>query len=148
MKPKKLKDYEIENIISNAVDEAVDFVESEISPERVKAQRYFDGQVDIGYEQGRSKVVSTKVRDIIRAIKPSLMRIFLSTDKAVEYVPKGPEDFANAEQATSYMHWKFQEMGGYRSSMMHFTMHSSRNKVLSKSIGKTTKKVKHLPTKT
>jgi len=114
MKPKKLKDYEIENIISNAVDEAVDFVESEISPERVKAQRYFDGQVDIGYEQGRSKVVSTKVRDIIRAIKPSLMRIFLSTDKAVEYVPKGPEDFANAEQATSYMHWKFQEMGGYK----------------------------------
>jgi hypothetical protein len=114
MKPKKLKDYEIENIISNAVDDAVDFVESEISPERVKAQRYFDGQVDIGYEEGRSKVVSTKVRDIIRAIKPSLMRIFLSTDKAVEYVPKGPEDFANAEQATSYMHWKFQEMGGYK----------------------------------
>jgi len=58
MKPKKLKEQEIENIISNAVDDAVDFHESEISPERVIAQRYFDGEVDIGYEQGRSKVVS------------------------------------------------------------------------------------------
>ena len=114
MKPKKLKEQDIENIISNAVDDAVDFHESEISPERVKAQRYFDGEVDIGYEEGRSKVVSTKVRDVIRSIKPSLMRIFLSNERPVEYVPKGPEDFANAEQANSYMHWKFQEIGGYK----------------------------------
>lgn len=114
MKLKKLEEQDIESIVATAVGDAVDFIESEISPERVKAQRYFDGAVDIGHEQGRSKVVSTKVRDIIRSIKPSLMRIFLSNDKFVEYTPKGPEDFANAQQATQYMHWKFQELGGYK----------------------------------
>ena len=114
MKLKKLEEQDIESIVATAVGDAVDFIESEISPSRVKAQRYFDGAVDIGHEQGRSKVVSTKVRDIIRAIKPSLMRIFLSNDKFVEYTPKGPEDFANAQQATQYMHWKFQELGGYK----------------------------------
>lgn len=94
--------------------DSVDFVESEIAEDRIKAQRYFDGEVDIGEEEGRSKVVATKVRDTIRAIKPSLMRVFLSTDKPVEYVPRGPEDVQAAEQATEYMHYVFNEHNGYR----------------------------------
>jgi hypothetical protein len=114
MKLKKINKQDIEQIVASAIDDAVDFVESDISPQRVKAQRYFDGAVDIGFESGRSKSVSTKVRDIIRAIKPSLMRIFLSHEKFVEFVPKGLDDFANAEQATSFIHWKFQELGGYK----------------------------------
>jgi hypothetical protein len=94
--------------------DAVDFVESEIAPDRIRSQRYFDGEVDIGEEEGRSTVVATKVRDTVRAIKPSLMRVFLSTDRAVEYVPAGPEDVQFAEMATKYMQYKFNELGGYR----------------------------------
>jgi len=113
MKLKPMEKDDIQQIVADAIEDAVDFVESEISDERVRSQRYFDGEVDIGYEEGRSRVVSTKVRDIIRQIKPSLMRVFLSTERPVEYTPKGPEDLAGAEQANSYMHWKFNEMGGY-----------------------------------
>jgi len=105
---------EIENIVSDAVDEAVDFVESEIAEDRIKAQRYFDGETDIGYEEGRSKVVSTKVRDTVRNIKPSLLRIFMSNDKAVEFVPKEPQDVPMAETATSYINWSFSGAGGFR----------------------------------
>jgi hypothetical protein len=109
-----LTDDEIEGIVSTAIDDAVDFIESDIAPDRIKAQRYFDGEVDIGYEDGRSRVVATKVRDTVRAVKPSLMRIFLSSGRYVEYVPRQPEDVQIAEQATEYMHYKFQEMGGFR----------------------------------
>jgi len=42
------------------------------------------------------------------------MRVFMSTTKPVEYVPKGPEDVALAEQATSFMHHEFQRLNGYR----------------------------------
>jgi len=111
---KPMTDLEIEGIAREAVQDAVDFCESEIAEDRIKAQRYFDGEVDIGEEDGRSKVVSTKVRDTIRAIKPSLMRVFLSTDKPVEYVPRGTEDVQAAEQATKYMHYQFNELNGYR----------------------------------
>ena len=111
---KPMTEKEIESIAREAVTDAVDFVESEIAEDRIKAQRYFDGEVDIGFEDGRSKVVATKVRDTIRAIKPSLMRVFLSTDKPVEYVPRGPEDVQAAEQATEYMHYVFNEQNGYR----------------------------------
>tara|TARA_R110002110_G_scaffold137846_2_gene323250 strand:- start:611 stop:2695 length:2085 start_codon:yes stop_codon:yes gene_type:complete len=112
LKPKSRT--EVEGIVQDAISSAVDFVESEISQDRIKAQRYYDGEVDLGYEQGRSKVVATKVRDTVRAVKPSLMRIFLSTAKPVEYVPHGPEDVAMAEQATEFMHHEFTRLNGYR----------------------------------
>ena len=112
LKPKSRS--EVEGIVQTAISDAVDFVESEISQDRIKAQRYYDGEVDLGYEDGRSKVVATKVRDTVRAVKPSLMRIFLSTAKPVEYVPHGPEDVAMAEQATEFMHHEFTRLNGYR----------------------------------
>ena len=111
LKPKSRR--EVESIVQDAIEDAVSFVEGEISEERIKAQRYYDGEVDLGYEKGRSKVVATKVRDTIRAVKPSLMRIFLSTAKPVEYVPNGPEDVAMAEQATEFMQHEFTRLNGY-----------------------------------
>ena len=114
MELKAKTEREIETIVQNAIDDAVDFVESEISEDRITAQRYYDGEVDIGYEDGRSKVVATKVRDTVRAIKPSLMRVFLSTARPVEFMPHGPEDVAMAEQATDYVHYEFQRSNGYR----------------------------------
>ena len=114
MEPKAKDFTQIEGIVQDAIAQAVDFVESEITHDRIKAQRYFDGEVDIGYEDGRSGVVATKVRDTIRAVKPSLMRVFMSTARPVEYVPKGPEDVALAEQATDFMHYVFNQNDGFR----------------------------------
>lgn len=104
----------IEGIIQKAVRDARDFIESEISTPRLKAQRYFDGQVDIGFEQGRSKVVATKCRDVVRGIKPSIQRVFLSTENPVEFVPRAPEDVQVAEQMTKYANYKFMQNNGYR----------------------------------
>ena len=112
---------EVENIVSQAIKDAVDFVEQEISQERLKSMRYMEGLTDLGHEEGRSKVVSTKVRDTIKATKPSILRVFMSTDKPVEFVPKGPEDVAMAEQATNFIHHEFQRLNGYKvlSDLIH-----------------------------
>ena len=114
MELKKLDGLQIENIVSKAINDATDFIDSEIEPQRIKAQRYFDGEVDIGHEEGRSKVVATKCREAVRGIKPSIQRVFLTNDKPVEFVPRGPEDVATAEQATSYISYKFAQHDGYR----------------------------------
>jgi hypothetical protein len=114
MKLKKMTDDEVQDIVSDALSGATSFIESEISQDRIKSQRYFEGEVDIGQEDGRSKIVATKVRDTIRAIKPSLMRVFLSSENPVEFVPTNQEDVSNAEQATKYAHWKFQQLDGYK----------------------------------
>lgn len=111
---KPMTDDDIQNIASDAVTDAIDFVESEIAEDRIKAQRYFDGEVDIGEEDGRSTIVSTKVRDTIRNIKPSLMRVFLSNQNFVQFVPRNPQEVQQAETATQYVHSEFTEKNGYR----------------------------------
>ena len=110
----KMSEDEIQGAIQDAIQSAIDYVDSDISSQRERAQRYFDGAVDLEHEDGRSKVVSTKVRDVVRGAKPSLMRVFMSNDKFVEFTPKGPEDVANAEQATAYTHWVFNKANGYK----------------------------------
>ena len=114
MNKEPMDDGQIESIARTAITDAFSFVESEIAEDRIRAQRYYNGDVDIGNEEGRSRVVATKVRDTIRQIKPSLMRIFLSNENFVEYVPKDASQVAAAEIATRYIHGKFEENNGYR----------------------------------
>jgi len=123
MKLESMTEDQIQGIASDALDAAISFVESEIAEDRIKSQRYFEGETDIGQEEGRSKIVSTKVRDTIRAIKPSLMRVFLSSENPVEYIPTSQEDVVGAEQATKYAHWKFQQLGGY--TMLNNAIHDA-----------------------
>ena len=113
MQPKKLSEEEVNNAVSVAVREAVDFVESEVAPDRIKAQRYFDGESYLGSEEGRSQVVATKCRDTIRSVKPSLMRVFLQSGTPVEFMPRRPETVQAAEQATKYAEYIFDRNDGF-----------------------------------
>jgi len=109
-----LTEDEIEGIVGVAVEDAIDFIETEIQPRREKAMRYFSGQVDIGEEEGRSKIVATKCRDTVRAVKPSIQRVFMTSDRPVEFKPSGPEDVASMEQAGVYANAKFRQSNGYQ----------------------------------
>lgn len=109
-----LDEDELEAIVSAAVDDAINFVSSEIAERRLKSQRYFNGETDIGAEEGRSSIVSTKCRDTVRAVKPSIQRVFMSSDRPVEFIPSGPEDVASMEQASVYAAAKFRQSNGFK----------------------------------
>lgn len=110
---KPMDDSQVQSLVKNAVDEARAWIESDIQPDRLTAQKYYSGEVDFPHEEGRSKIVATKCRDTIRALKPSIMRTFLQT-KAVEFLPRGDEDAQNAELATEYVHLKLEQNNFYR----------------------------------
>ena len=113
MKPTKLTEDQISNAVSQAIEDAVSFIESEIAPDRITAQKYFDGKTKVSHEEGRSKVVATKCRDTVRAIKPALMRVFLQSGSPVEFVPRGPQAVQAAEQATKYAKYVFNRNNGF-----------------------------------
>jgi hypothetical protein len=113
MQKKPMTRDEISSLASNAIQQAVDYIESDLAEDWLKAERYFKGEVDIGHEQGRSKVVATKCRDTVRAVKPPLVRAFLATDKPVEFIATTPDDVEAAEQATAYVRWKFGQQNGF-----------------------------------
>ncbi len=109
-----LDEDQIESIVGTAIDEAVAFIADEIADRRIKSQRYFNGEVDIGEEEGRSTIVSTKCRDTVRAVKPSIQRVFMTSERPVEFIPSGPEDVASMEQASIYAAAKFRQNNGYQ----------------------------------
>tara|TARA_B100001094_G_scaffold198056_1_gene192156 strand:- start:1303 stop:3423 length:2121 start_codon:yes stop_codon:yes gene_type:complete len=100
-----MPDEELQGIVGKEIDDAIDFIDNWISPERATATKYYRGEPFGNEEDGRSQVVSMDVRDTVQAIMPSLMRIFHGSDKTVEYVPQGPEDVAVAKQATDYVNY-------------------------------------------
>lgn len=113
MKLKKLTDDEIQNAVTRAIEDAVNYVESEIAPARLRADKYFQGKNTVNYPEGTSGVIATKCRDTVRAIKPALMRVFLQSDKPVEFVASKADGVRAAEQATAYAHYLFQRNRGF-----------------------------------
>jgi hypothetical protein len=113
MKPTKLTEEQIGSAVSQAIEDAVSFIDSEIAPDRIKAQKYFDGKTKVKHEEGRSKVVATKCRDTVRAIKPALMRVFLQSGSPVEFTPRNAQAVQAAEQATKYAKYVFNRNNGF-----------------------------------
>ncbi len=106
---KSLSEEDLQSIITSEISSAVDFIDNDIGPQRAKATKYYKGERFGNEEDGRSQIVSHDVRDTVGAIMPSLMRIFFSTDKVVEFVPKNAEDVPRAEQATDYISYIFSQ---------------------------------------
>jgi len=93
--------------VRRLLDDAASYIDEEVSPDRVLAARYYAGEPFGDEEDGRSKVVSRDVSDTVRAMLPSLMRVFFSGERVVEFAPVGPEDTDMAEQATDYINYVF-----------------------------------------
>jgi len=98
---------ELQGIISIELTDAVSYIDTDLSPIRAKGTEYYRGDLFGTEEEGRSQVVAMEVRDTVSAMMPSLMRIFFSSENTVEFVPTGPEDVANAQQATDYCNFIF-----------------------------------------
>jgi hypothetical protein len=107
--PDYMPEDELQGIVASEIDDAVDFIDNTVSPVRAMATEYYRGEPFGDEEAGRSQVISMDVRDTVQAIMPSLMRVFTSGDKVVEFVPRGPEDVEMAKQATEYVNYVFQK---------------------------------------
>ena len=94
---------QLQGIVDSEITDAISFIDEDIGEHRANATRYYLGEPFGDEEEGRSQVVSMDVRDTVQAIMPSLMRLFFGPKKIVEFSPEGPEDMANADQATDYV---------------------------------------------
>jgi len=102
-----MDDTELQGIVSAELEDAVSYIDSDVSPIRARGTEYYRGDPFGNEEDGRSQVVAMEVRDTVSAMLPSLMKVFFSSENVVEYVPRGPEDVAGAQQATDYANYVF-----------------------------------------
>lgn len=103
----------LQKVVTFEIDRAVDFIESEISGDRVRADLYYQGKTSITHVPGRSKVVVTKVRDVVKSVLPSIARIFTQTDKIGVFESDDEEDEKMCKDATLYCNNVFNRYGGY-----------------------------------
>ncbi len=99
---------ELQSSVRSAIQDAIDFTDDEISPIRAESTKYYRGEPFGNEVPGRSQVVSRDVRDAVMAVLPSMMRVFFGSSKAVEFIPRNPNDVAMAEQATDYTNYILQ----------------------------------------
>ena len=111
-KPYSIKD--VLPVLVQEVEDAVDFTLTEFDDEFETGDRYYNGEVDIPVETGRSGVVSTQVRDSIRNFRPSAMRVLCSNRRRiVKYWPSSVQIAPVVDQQTAYVHQIFWANDGY-----------------------------------
>lgn len=102
---------DIQSIITRSIEEAKQHFEENIEPDMAEATDYYYGRAvgDLKGENGRSKVISTDVRDATLDQIPDLLEIFMGSDSIVEFKPKSAEKREQAEQATDMVNYVFYE---------------------------------------
>ena len=100
-----ISEEELQNIITAEIDDAQEYIDDIISPQRALAGQYYKGEPFGNEEEGRSQAISMDVRDTVQAMMPSIMRVFFAANNVVEFAPNGPEDVENAAQATEYVNY-------------------------------------------
>lgn len=110
-----MSDEEFSAVVGSAIDDAADYIDDYIAPMREAATAYYRGDLFGNEEENRSTIVLTEVRDTVLQVLPSLLRVFTSAEKAVEFVPRNMEDVPMAEQATDYVNYVFyQDNNGFK----------------------------------
>jgi len=100
----KTYDEELVSKIQGEIEHALGY-EDEISHQRREALLRYTSQPYGNEVEGRSQVVDTSVMDTIEWMKPSLMKIFTSSNEVVRFLPEGPEDVEASSQATDYINY-------------------------------------------
>ncbi|NBT97238.1 MAG: hypothetical protein EBT43_05385 [Methylocystaceae bacterium] len=125
-----LDETEFQNRVGIAVQAAETYIDTLITPARVQAAEYYRAAPFGDEEAGRSQVVLSEVRDTIQSIMPSLMRIFTSGQRIVEYMPRTAEDVKIADQASDAINFVFNDMNpGFQ------ILHSAFKDALLKKLG-------------
>ena len=104
---------ELSAVIKGEFDDAEDYSDS-LGYDRAESTEYYKGQRPQDEMEGRSRFVSTDVKDAVSFIMPSLMRIFFGNSRVCEFVPTGPEDIPVAQQQTEYINHIINRENGYQ----------------------------------
>lgn len=103
----KLTDEDLITITTLQLQEAQSYLDEEVSEERARALRDYNGDNPAGLPltQGRSQMVSTDVRDAIEWILPDLVKIFTGGDQYVAIEPQGEDDNFDADAAQEWVNF-------------------------------------------
>lgn len=127
-KLKPISQEDLQKAVAYEIEEALDFISSEISGKRIIADLYYQGKTRLKHEAGRSSIVVSKVRDTIKGVLPSIGRVFTQTDKVCEFSSDDEEDEKMCQQATMFCNSVFAKYEGYK-AMVEATTDAMKSRI-------------------
>ncbi|MGZ8336953.1 MAG: portal protein [Allosphingosinicella sp.] len=101
-----MDDNELAALLAAQEARAVGFLGSEIADEQARAIDYYYGRMDdLPVLDGCSSVVDHSVAVMVDNALAAVLKPFVSAERLVSFEPRGPEDVAQAEQATEYVNY-------------------------------------------
>jgi len=101
----KMTKRELSAHLEQEISSALGYKDGKLTEQRSDALDRYYGKKYGNEQEGRSQIVTRDVADVIEWIMPSLMKIFTSGDKVVQFEPQGPEDVEMAKQSTDYVNY-------------------------------------------
>lgn len=108
-KPERMDEDKLNAFLDNELRQTIGFGQAgdEVSAERTRNLEYYLNRPLGDEEDGKSKLQSSDVQDVVETFLPALLAPFISSDKAVEFKPVSKEDEEYAEQAGLYVNHIF-----------------------------------------
>lgn len=100
-------DDEIQGLVTQLAQEAMNYNEEYLQPFREEANRYYQGKPFGNEEKGRSEFIVPEVRDKILQVMPAMMRVFAGGERVVRFAGHDEQDDACAMQKTDYVDYIF-----------------------------------------
>lgn len=88
---------------------AEDYIDTQVSPDRVQALKYYKGGPLGNEEEGRSQIVVPTVRNVVLAMEPALLRGSFGPEPSVVFQPTRPELVEQAEQQSDWISHVFRD---------------------------------------
>ena len=99
-------------VLKNQVEDALNYYDTDLSAFRMDVQDYYNSEQFGNEQDGKSKVVTSDLQEVIEQIMPSLMRIFTSSKDYIKFLPRNQEDVAGAEQSSIYANYVIEKNNG------------------------------------
>lgn len=97
----------LKGILDSEIFNALGYVQTETNEARRQAIKYYNRDLYGNEVEGRSRVVTGEVAEVVDGALPQLLRIFTQSDEIALFEPKMPGDEQAAKQATEYCNLVF-----------------------------------------
>ena len=97
----------LKGILDAEIFNALGYVQTETNNARREAIKFYNRDPYGNEVEGRSKVVTGEVAEVVDGALPQLLRIFTQSDEIALFEPKFPGDEEGAKQATDYCNLVF-----------------------------------------
>lgn len=112
--PEAMSEHEVVKYLCEKIDDALNLDGGDLSEVRQRNFNLYVGKPYGNERDGYSSVVTRETLETVEWALPSILRVFTSGDRVVEFVPVGPEDEKAAEQETDIAnHYLLKENNGF-----------------------------------